>query len=251
MFKYQIPDSPDPDYMVVLDAVQAESFINASNAAMGVLAMMMRDETALGVLRSRTAYLTGLLDLDKATIVGARSVDQFGTDYLMENQRAIIRTFRQYLNGHVKQALNTTLSALRRTTLNLVFFSGGPLFLIPPQEPDGNHRFAVIRFEGAKDMATERKCVKANQLSKEAYESLWSVLAEKQKQAGDDAPPSDPSAPNDVLDQPLVAPTNPDESAQGQTNKPYKDPLLPPQDPPASASVPNENVNIQTNELPF
>ncbi|QAY80136.1 hypothetical protein [Sphingosinicella sp. BN140058] len=232
MYPYRLSPTPDPDFMVMFDASHAEAFNRTARAAGPCLGFMGQSKGTLGLLKTPQFYHVGPIDFTNNVVAGA-SVEEFGSHLMLPAQRSMFAELRSQLNGHVKAAMVQGLMALGVRSINLIFYNGGPLLLIPPAPNDrasaGRNRIATIRFEGASTIEQERHCVIANRSSKIAYPLLWHALDQQiqkhSEQSGTLAEDLLDSPPPDAPVHFRPAPTRPVHSKAAPAPKPAPTPL--------------------------
>lgn len=201
LYPYVLPDQNQPDLMIVLDASHAEAFNRACRAAATAMRNLNQSESTFALLKTPQFYIAGSIDFSNNVVHGP-AVEDFGNRNGLEDQKTFAE-LRNQLTGHIRTALNEVSAACRQPNLNLIFYAGGPLVILPPSP----YRIAVLRFEDAKNVNDERQCVIANRASRLAHQLIWTMLEERIAKNRDPAPqPSPPET--DVIDEPPEDDTN-------------------------------------------
>lgn len=200
LYPYALPEDNQPDLIIELAASHAEAFNRANRAAATAMGFMMQTQGTLGILKSSQFYIAGPIDF-RNNVVNGPAIEEFGDQLMLQGQRTTITELRNQMNGHIRVALNQIMSAVEATSINLIFCSGGPLVILPPQP----YRIAVLRFEGAKSIEEEAQCVVANKSSRIAYQTVWAILEELISKQ----PRSQEAPQTDILDNPPEPATTP------------------------------------------
>lgn len=197
MFRYRLSPTYEPDIIIVLDASHVEAFAQAANAAQRIMETMGQGQAALGILKSPNTLHIGRVEFSNATILEPSHVEDFGSKLLLTEQRANVTLLRNACTGHLKSAMIAALNSLRAISIRLIFYKGGPIFVLSPREPKGQYQLASIRFQGANNIRDERLCVRVNRASKNAYRDIWGVLSKQFLEYEEQHAPAD-----DILDTP-------------------------------------------------
>lgn len=177
MFPYRLSPTYESDLVVVLDASHAYAFMQASSAALRVMEALGQSQSTLGILKTRDHFILGRMEFSNTTVVETSSIDDFGAKLMLSEQRANVLLLRNQINGHLRTAMNNTMSAFEAKALHLIFHKGGPLFIISPSVPGNPYRIALIRLQGADTIKDERICVAVNRASKMTYREIWGALS--------------------------------------------------------------------------
>jgi hypothetical protein len=195
---HDIAPSADPDCIVEMPARFAEHVKAACFISQRVLELKRSKNGILGVLVTAGDPLYGPMDVSRAAIDGAATLQSFIGDARLDAQRTANSEFRRIFNGPLRSAMASIHDAFAGQLLYLAFYEEGVCAIVPSKFGRGRWRLASLRFVGAVSMDEERACVQANRMSRSTFGVLWGILVEKARREVE----ADPGLRKDLMDEP-------------------------------------------------
>jgi hypothetical protein len=186
--KYDLPNTDEPDLVIIIEAKFAEAGVAAARIAQRMMEITASVNAKLGVICTPTTQMVGRIDITGPSIEGPVPIDEFGGRMKLTEQRAIVSEFRRSFGGHWKQAMTSVSHALGGLPVYFIFYEMGMVAAVPNTRVKDRWRLASIRMDGARTMEEERLCVVVNRTSREIYSVLWELLIEKARREADEDP---------------------------------------------------------------